>query len=50
MAKLESSDAEPPDFAEGYDEWKTAFDKGKAGIWKVTVSEIVVVLEEALAK
>ncbi len=32
---------EVPDFSEGYEIWKEAFDKGKAGVFSVSVSESV---------
>jgi hypothetical protein len=39
-----------PDFDEGYDSWKSAFDAKEAGIWSVIVSEAVEYMEEALNK
>jgi len=30
-----------PDFLEGYQVWKQAFDAGKAGFWKLPVSEAI---------
>lgn len=30
-----------PEFSEGYDQWKQAFDSGKAGYWKLPVSEAI---------
>ncbi len=37
-----------PDFQEGYDEWKTAFDEGKAGVFGGSIQEIISTLEEAI--
>jgi hypothetical protein len=39
-----------PDFDEGYDRWKSAFDAKEAGIWSVQVSEAVEYMEEAMNK
>lgn len=39
-----------PDFQDGYETWKSAFDAGKAGIWSLTVSEALKYMEEALIK
>ncbi|MCW3059162.1 MAG: hypothetical protein JWQ02_983 [Capsulimonas sp.] len=33
------------DFMEGYQQWRDAFDAGKAGIWTVPVAEMVSALE-----
>ncbi|GLS17657.1 hypothetical protein GCM10007874_06720 [Labrys miyagiensis] len=37
-----------PAFEEGYAQWKPAFDAGKAGIWTITLSGIVGVVEKGL--
>lgn len=37
-----------PDFAEGYNIWRTAFDAGQAGVFSVAIAEIVDVMDEAL--
>ena len=29
-----------PDYEDGYDEWRKAFDNGKAGVFRITVKEI----------
>lgn len=36
-----------PDYREGYEVWKEAFDAGKAGIFTISVAEIVDVVERA---
>lgn len=43
------SEANPlPDYQEGYEEWRTAFENGSAGIFSITVAEAVDVMENAL--
>lgn len=37
-----------PDYKDGYDEWRTAFDKGEAGIFTITVEESIQVMEQTL--
>jgi hypothetical protein len=37
-----------PDFKEGYDEWRTAFDQNKAGIFTISVADAVGVVESTL--
>ncbi|MFZ4059405.1 MAG: hypothetical protein ACOYKE_14780, partial [Ferruginibacter sp.] len=32
---------ELPEFLNGYEHWKSAFDEGKAGVWKLPVHEVV---------
>ena len=39
---------EVPDFSEGYEIWKEAFDKGEAGIYSVSVSETVDIMEATI--
>jgi len=39
-----------PSFVEGYKTWKTEFDAGKAGIFTISVAEIVNIVEEAINK
>jgi hypothetical protein len=35
---------------EGYKTWKEAFDKGKAGIWSIALSEAIAAMEKAFAQ
>lgn len=37
-----------PDYKNGYNEWRTAFDKGKAGVFSITVKESIDVMEKTL--
>ena len=37
-----------PDYLEGYNTWKAAFDAGEAGVFDITIAEIVGVVEEAM--
>lgn len=37
-----------PDFSEGYEIWKEAFDKGKAGVFSISVSESVDFMEQTI--
>ncbi len=39
-----------PEFSEGYNEWKQAFDAGKAGYWKIPVKEAINVISEMILK
>lgn len=48
LTKLESTGAALPTFEDGYQEWRGAFDKGKAGVWTVSVSEALAGMESAL--
>ena len=41
-------DAPLPNFQEGYDLWRAAFDDGKAGVYSITVAEAVETIEQAL--
>lgn len=45
---LVGNSAPNPDYRNGYDEWKRAFDKGEAGIFTASVSEIVDIVEKAI--
>lgn len=38
-----------PDFKDGYNQWKAAFDEGKAGIFTITVDKAVDVMQQALS-
>ena len=39
-----------PDFEEGYQIWRRAYDEGKAGAYSITIAEAVGVMEEVLNK
>lgn len=48
VTKLESSAGALPPFEDGYQEWRRAFDQGKAGVWTGAVSEALSGMEAAL--
>jgi hypothetical protein len=48
VRKLESTLAALPAFEDGYHEWRSAFDQGKAGVWTSEVSEAIAGMESAL--
>jgi hypothetical protein len=48
LTKLESTMAVLPAFEDGYQEWRTAFDKGKAGVWTASVPVAIAACESAL--
>jgi hypothetical protein len=50
VTALIAENGDLPDFNEGYREWKQSFDKGKAGIFTISVAEGVDVMEQALNK
>lgn len=50
LVKLIDKRSPNPDFIEGYNTWKAAFDAGKAGIFTIPISEIVAFVEEAINK
>lgn len=37
-----------PDFNEGYESWRSAYDDGHAGVFTITVAEAVEVMEQAI--
>ena len=37
-----------PDFEEGYQEWRAAFDAGQAGVWGVPVAKMIDAMESVL--
>lgn len=45
---LDGSVGQIPDITEGYQQWKTEFDKGDAGVWSIPVSEAVEYMEQTL--
>ena len=46
--KLLKEKTDLPDFEEGYQRWREAFDAGRAGIYTITVAEAVKVMEATL--
>jgi hypothetical protein len=47
VVELNSSNNDLPDYYEGYNLWKKAFDEGKAGVFTVSVKEVVDIIEES---
>ena len=39
VTSLERESGPVPDFAEGYQQWRQAFDAGKGGVFTITVAE-----------
>jgi len=50
LTKFINTSAPSPEYIEGYKEWKRAFDLGEAGIFSISVAEIVNVIETTLSK
>jgi hypothetical protein len=50
VTALMTTAAVPPTFADGYGEWRRAFDDGKAGVFTITVSEGVDFMEQVLTR
>lgn len=48
VVALESTGAALPMFEDGYQQWRSAFDNGKAGVWTASVSVAVAGMEFAL--
>jgi hypothetical protein len=48
VLKLISKSKANPEYLAGYKEWKSAFDKGSAGIFTIPVQEIVGFIEKAI--
>lgn len=48
VSKLKSEKIKLPNRIEGYDYWKKEFDEGTAGVFSITVVEIVESMEEAI--
>jgi mRNA-degrading endonuclease RelE of RelBE toxin-antitoxin system len=46
--RLLKDKAELPDYEEGYQSWRNAFDAGRAGVYTITLAEAVNVMEESL--
>lgn len=50
LIKLVGKSAPNPGYLEGYNTWKVAFDAGEAGIFTISVSEIVGFIEDTINK
>ena len=48
VVSVESTRASLPDYEEGYNTWKEAFDRGSAGVFTVSIAESVDLMEEVL--
>lgn len=48
LTKLESSNNELPDYIDGYNQWKKAFETGRGGIFTIGVKEAVDYVEQAM--
>lgn len=48
VTKLVAKDVPLPAFEDGYQQWRTAFDSGKGGIFTITVGEGIAFLEKAM--
>lgn len=48
VTKLVAKSKVNPEYLEGYGQWKPAFDNGDAGIFSISVQEIVDVIEKAV--
>jgi len=48
VTTLVSEDSKLPDFREGYNNWKEAFDSNKGGIFSIVVSDAIKYVEEAM--
>ncbi|BDI33666.1 hypothetical protein CCAX7_57170 [Capsulimonas corticalis] len=49
VTQLVQENAPLPDFEEGYQQWRDAFDAGGAGIWTVPIAEMVSALESIIS-
>jgi hypothetical protein len=47
---MDKDTVSPTGWEEGYEQWKSAFDAGKAGIWTISVSEAISAMEQAMGK
>ena len=48
--KLVGRSAPNPGYTEGYKQWKRAFDQGKAGVFTISVAEIIQFVEDTVNK
>lgn len=47
--RLDETSPELPDYQEGYDQWRTEFDAGRAGVFTIPVAEVVAAMAMAIA-
>ena len=40
----------PPDISEGYADWRTQYEAGSAGVFSISVADIVTLIEKAVCK
>lgn len=48
LTRLVATEESNPDYMEGYNIWKEAFDAGKAGVFSIDVAEIVNIIEASV--
>ncbi|SNR34654.1 hypothetical protein [Lutibacter flavus] len=48
LTELESSNNDLPDYLDGYNEWKKAFDSGKGGMFTISINEAVDFVEQSM--
>ena len=48
LTTLESTREKLPDYMEGYNQWKDAYDKGEAGIFTTSIKEAVDFIEQSM--
>lgn len=49
LVECDGPTAEHPDFAEAYLQWREPFDAGEAGVFTISLNEILDVIEQAVA-
>jgi hypothetical protein len=50
VEQIENESAELPDYQEGHQLWRTAFENGEAGVFSVTVAEAIDGVAEAIGE
>ena len=48
MTHVVQESAALPDFEEGYQKWRAAFDAGQAGVWGIPVVKMIEAMESVL--
>jgi hypothetical protein len=48
VLELEASDTALPKFEDGYQQWRSAFDEGQAGVWTLPVKEAIAAMEPVM--